>query len=145
MTVGALDAVIVADKGALFKYEQVHTSMTEYTIDCPLVIVVSVQDVVVRDDDEQAFAATTEDPVNLDTFHDEKLQYEFEHGFAPADQEMVIEAGKVDEEENVIDDGVLAVTRADDDVGRLLPSGHVHPSTTVYMYALFGATFDTLH
>jgi hypothetical protein len=55
--------------------------------------VVSVQDVVVRDDDEQAFAATTEDPVNLDTFHDEKLQYEFEHGFAPADQEMVIDAG----------------------------------------------------
>ena len=62
MTVGALDAVIiVAEKGALFKYEHVHTSVTEYTKGSPLVIVASVQEVVVRDDDEQALVATTED------------------------------------------------------------------------------------
>jgi hypothetical protein len=109
----------------------VHISFTEYTIDCPLVIVESIQDVVVRDEDEQAFAATTEDPVNLDTFQDEKLQYELEHGFAPADQETVIEAGRVDEEENAIDVGVLAVTRADEDVGWLFAAEQVQPSTTV--------------
>jgi hypothetical protein len=116
VTVGALDAVIVADKGALFKYEQVHTSVTEYTMDCPLVIVVSIQDVVVRDEDEHALVDDAE-PVTLDTFQDEKLQYELEHAFAPADQEMVIEVERVDEEVNAMDDEVLAVTRADEDEG----------------------------
>jgi hypothetical protein len=114
-------------------------------MDCPLVIVVSIQEVVVREEEEQALVATAEDPVNLDTFQEEKLQYELEHGFAPADQETVIEAGRVDDEENAMDDGVLAVTRADDDVGRLLAAEHVHPSTTVNTYALPVATFDKTH
>ena len=145
VTVGALDAVIVvADKALLFKYEQVHISVTEYTIDCPLIIVVSVQDVALRDDDEQALVVDAE-PVTFDTFQDEKLQYEFEHAFAPADQETVIEAGRVEEEVNAMDDGVLAVTRALDDKGRLFAAEHVQPSTTVKTYALFEATFDTSH
>jgi hypothetical protein len=105
-----------------------------------------VQEVVVRDDDEHALVDTTEDPFNLDTFQDEKLQYEFEHGFSPADHETVIEDGKLEEEVNVIGDvGVLAVTRADDDVGRLFAAEHVQPSTTVKTYALFGVTLEITH
>jgi hypothetical protein len=113
-------------------------------MDCPLVIVVSIQDVVVRDEDEHALVDDAE-PVTLDTFQDEKLQYELEHAFAPADQETVIEVGRLEEEVNAIDDGVLAVTSADEDVGRLLASGHVHPSTTVNTYALLGGKLDRSH
>jgi hypothetical protein len=44
-----------------------------------------------------------------------------------------------------MDDGILAVTSVLDEEGQLLPSAHVQPSTTVYTYALFAATFDKAH
>jgi hypothetical protein len=133
-----------AVRGLLFKYEQVHISVTEYTIDCPRVIVASVQDVVLREDDEQALVDNAE-PVTLDTFQDEKLQYELEHGLAPADQETVMEVGRLDDEVNAMDEGVLAVTRADDDVGQPLAAAHVQPSTTENTYALPGEIFNKTH
>jgi hypothetical protein len=90
VTTGALDAIIEAIDATLFKNKQEHTSLTEYTMDIPLVIVVSVHEAVDRDDDVQA-CADGDDPVTLVTLQDLKLQYELEQGFAPADQLTVIE------------------------------------------------------
>jgi hypothetical protein len=100
-----------------------------------------VQDVAFRLGDEQAFIDTADpdpdpdEPVILVTFHDEKLQYEFEHGFAPADQLTIADTyvdgeAPVDPDKDTVN-GVLAVTSALDDVGTLLPLEQVHPSTTV--------------
>jgi hypothetical protein len=127
----------------------VHISVTEYTIDWPRIIVVSVQDVMFRDSDTQALSETVDDPVTLVTFHDEKLQYEFEHELAPAVQLTVTEPNK-DRAEVVtpvrdMDEGELALIKALEHEGALSNPGHVHPSTTVYTYALFGATLDKVH
>jgi hypothetical protein len=88
-----------------------------------------------RESDTQALSETTDDPVTLVTFQDEKLQYEFEHELAPAVQLTVTEPNK-DRAEVVtpvrdMDEGELALTKALEDAGALLASGHVHPSTTV--------------
>jgi hypothetical protein len=130
VTVGALDAVIeVATNGALFKYEHEHISTIEYTMDCPLVMVVSVHVVVSREEDVHA-DADADDPVTLVTLQDLKLQYELEQAFAPADQLTVIEEGVEYDEENVADEGVLAVIRAEEDADKLFAVEHVQPSTT---------------
>jgi hypothetical protein len=146
VTSGALDAVIaLLDKDKLFKYGHVHTSVTEYTIGRPLVMVVSVQDAAFRLDDVQALVEATSVPVTLVTFHDEKLQYELEQALAPAVQETFMDDGRLEEEEKIMLDGVLATTgEAEDDV-KLFPPAHEHPSVTEYTYALFGATFVTTH
>jgi hypothetical protein len=88
MTFGALEVVMgnEDDTDALFKYEQVHISVTEYRIDCPRVIVVSMHDVAFRNDGIQTVVETDDDPMILETFQDEKLQKELEQELEPAVQ-----------------------------------------------------------
>jgi hypothetical protein len=44
-----------------------------------------------------------------------------------------------------MDEGELAVINSLEDVGFKQLSGHVHPSTTVYTYALSAATLGKVH
>jgi hypothetical protein len=143
VTVGDLDVIIVVVKGKLVKCEQEHTSTTEYEIACPRVIELSIQFGVFREDEEQALDVMNgaDEPVTLVTLHDEKLQYELEHALAPAVHDTIMEVGRLDDDDNVKDDGVLATTNALDDADALLPVGQVQPSTTLKMYALLGTTF----
>jgi hypothetical protein len=140
-----------------FPLGQVHTSVTAYVYAAPGMALESKHDV--EDRDGTAHVVTDveagEPVIDLDTFQEEKLQYEALHEFAPAVQLTNNDAGAgVDEGADVpvpegVDTvklkGLAATTRAGLELAVLLNVVHEQASTTVYTYALLVEGVESMH